>query len=295
MLRLLLVMSLILATHLASSQEIMAFRDIVRLELRDDGFYNLICIDGQIEIGKTYDDIIQDRVCNQVVSDDPSQKLDILLVIDDSASMVAYQRDLSTAWRAALPELTDRFDWQIAVVTTSSPCLVRTLGNQLTLTRDQYRVNSEQVATNLEAMIKVGDQGNSIERGIESLTKGLFGQCSQGITPWLRDDAEVAALLLTDEKNCGSAVQESCQGQGFQSADDYFNQVFFETTVFALLLLEDPPWSAPKRCASSGYYQEPPNPASYLSLVNGTGGMVSDICQENYHMFLGEVLDHLSR
>lgn len=49
---------------------ITGFEDIIKLSVRDDGKYNVICADKTVEIGVTLEDLLADKVCTGSTDDD---------------------------------------------------------------------------------------------------------------------------------------------------------------------------------------------------------------------------------
>lgn len=49
---------------------ITGFEDIIKLSVREDGKYNVICADKTVEIGVTLEDLLKDRVCTGTTDDD---------------------------------------------------------------------------------------------------------------------------------------------------------------------------------------------------------------------------------
>jgi hypothetical protein len=52
--------------------KILEFKDIKRAEIRSDGLYNVVCMDGSFEIGVTQEQITSDKVCNKSTGPKPS-------------------------------------------------------------------------------------------------------------------------------------------------------------------------------------------------------------------------------
>ena len=202
-------------------------------------------------------------------------KVDILIVVDNSDTMTSIQSQLATA----LPELLTHIknlNWQVAVNTTSSPCLQSTQTGTRIISKALYEadpVAAEQVYAEL---IQVGNDGNNVEMGMYSAAHGLLGQCPQGDTPWRRDDATPVVLMVSDEKNCGSGENEGCAGAPYETADYVLDRVP-NVRAYALLLLNIYEPLCPDLGGYDNFY-----PDHYLDLVGRTGGVYDSICQESY-------------
>ncbi len=221
---------------------------------------------------------------------------DLLIVMDNSSSMGPYQTRLGKTLPNILKHITNT-NWQIAVVNTSSACLRKSPSGAKTLTRAEY--DKDPVAGELafKAMIAVGENGDSVERGVLRATQAMTGEgCPKESNLWLRPDSERAVLMVTDENNCGSAPNEGCKGETYELANYFLSRVGTKVTVNGLLLLQDPPAANPSDpsdpnhdCENSGGYLDAPNPKEYLTMVNTTGGIFSDICRSNYSNILEQI------
>lgn len=119
---------------------------------------------------------------------------DILIVIDDSGSMKEEQDNFSTKMNDLLLSLKDA-DWQIGIINTSVK--LDSSGNDrcdLKLIKSSDANNEENFAKAVTASLN----GASNEEGIRQAVNGL--KCKEN--PWVRKDATVAVLILSDEDNC---------------------------------------------------------------------------------------------
>ena len=227
---------------------------------------------------------------------------DLLLMIDNSSSMGPYQGRLSKTLPDILRHITNT-NWRIAVVTSTSPCLRKTDSGKSFITRADFDKNSVIADADFQKMIKVGETGNPIERGIYMATQAMQETgCDKGNVAWLRPDSQRAVLILTDENNCGSAANEGCPGLPYEKADYFFDRVGKNVTVNAMLLTQEPPSanssnpSDPNHdCENSGGYADLPNPTEYYKLVSATGGRFGDICRSNYSTVLDQMSDDVGK
>lgn len=217
--------------------------------------------------------------------------LDLLIVVDDSESMAGYQQKLGESLPNILTHIGNT-NWRIAVATTSDPCLRQTNTGVRILTRTMYEADPEQSKQELIKLISVAGV-NSYERGILMGTDALKGVCGSDTTPWLRPSANIAMLIVTDEENCGSASNEGCSGDAWETASYFTDEFGTEPTVHGLLLLEDPAGGDPT-CEDSGYYEDPPNPTHYIDLITQTGGLYDDICTSDYDSLLQQISQKVS-
>ncbi len=221
---------------------------------------------------------------------------DLLLVIDDSSSMGPYQGRLSKTLPDILKHISNT-NWRIAVVSTTSPCLRKTTSGKSYLSRADADASPGTLDADFQTLIQVGEQGNPIERGILMATQAMQETgCSAGNVAWLRPDSQRSVLILSDEKNCGSADNEGCIGQPYEKADYFFDRLGKTITVNAMLLTQEPPNASSSNpldpnhdCENSGGYSLPPNPIEYYRMVNETGGRYVDLCRSNYSTVLSEI------
>jgi hypothetical protein len=120
----------------------------------------------------------------------PLDKLDILVVVDSSASMQEEQVNLAQRMGPLLNAVQES-DWQIGVVTMDpvDGCL-----------RGLIKKGEADVQNRFATAIQAGVDGSYVERGILQAVRSLKG-CSSS-PKWIRDDAALAVLFLTDEENC---------------------------------------------------------------------------------------------
>ncbi len=210
--------------------------------------------------------------------------LDILIVLDNSNTMQSMQDLLAVS----LPELLKHIqntNWQIAVVTTDSSCLRKSLSGKRTITRKDFETNRIQAEKDYSEMVRVGTNGSSLERGILFATEGMIGNCGNKNDDWKREDSNRAVLIVSDEKNCGSASNEGCSGQPYEKATYFTSRAPANTRVYGLFFLEK---DYNPICPSSGGYDDQ-YPAEYVKLVTDTGGIYGEICQKDYTQILNAI------
>jgi hypothetical protein len=118
---------------------------------------------------------------------------DILIVVDDSASMQPYQSNLSTKLNDLLTSLKDN-DWQIGVVTTT--VRKQANGSDICDLKLIKSTDSDREAKFLKA-VSAGTRGDPSEQGIRQAKTGLA--CAE--QNWIRENSTVAVLIVTDEED----------------------------------------------------------------------------------------------
>lgn len=210
--------------------------------------------------------------------------LDILVVLDNSNTMQSMQDLLAVS----LPELlkyVQNTNWQIGVVTTDSSCLRKSASGKRTIMRKDYDADRIQAEKDYAEMIRVGTDGSNRERGILFATEGIAGNCGDKNDDWKRPDSTRAVLIVSDEKNCGSAPNEGCAGQPYEKATYFTSRAPANTRVYGLFFLEK---DYNPICPSSGGYDDQ-YPEEYIKLVTDTGGLYGEICQQDYTKILNSI------
>lgn len=122
---------------------------------------------------------------------------DILVVIDDSGSMVEEQKELSTKMNELLKSLKG-VEWQIGVITTSVP------SNGVCNLRKLIRSTDPNPEADFIQAINAGTKGDGNEQGFKQAKNGLDCKVVNGQS-WVRADSTVAVLIVSDEDNCSNA------------------------------------------------------------------------------------------
>lgn len=211
-----------------------------------------------------------------------SGKLDLLVVVDDSTSMAEEQNNLATKLDPLLSKIGNT-DWQIAVVTTSNPCL-RNGGVPIR----KSDVNASQL---FQAAVIVPLDNTVIEKGFPMAIRALKGECGTVTSPWVRAGSSIGVLILSDEDNCGSHAGEGCPGEPGETTQQMLDFLTGPQGIRA-------PGAARiygiidglDTCGSSAF----PAP-KYKAGIDATGGTWGRICDANYSTTLQTISDNVSR
>ena len=129
-------------------------------------------------------------------------KVDVLVVVDNSGSMQDEQDKLKNKLSALTKHLSTT-DWRIAVITTDSSCLA---GGKI------IAKGSMTADADFAAAIAAGTSGSADEKGVKQAQLALKGECPTGRFMWLRNDASIAVLFVTDENNtCKEFAPDPCE------------------------------------------------------------------------------------
>lgn len=238
---------------------------------------------------------------------DVTNKVDIFLVIDNSGSMKQENEKLGNRLTGFVEYLdSEQVSWQMCYTTTD---VGQNQGNALYWRKKQDRGTS---STNIKVLKStepnravyftatvsdMGDNGSGNEQGITAIDGAIS---SNGSRDCFRDDAVLSVILISDEdqKSCGGRCKEH-PGSIYRGAEHYQRQ-------YREILNSDQPAYLMQRLASrfpqkavsinsivikpddNSCYQNQDyyNPAffgeMYSQLSAMTGGLVGNICAENY-------------
>lgn len=228
-------------------------------------------------------------------------KLDLLIVVDDSSSMRPYQNKLAPQLAPLLSHISNT-DWQIMVISTTPirrasrepgrfveiyGCPRRNpldTSDQSVITKKQFEEDPIKSAKRFEWKVSIGDDsGDPIERGLYASIQGLTGECGDPTKPWVRPGSHRAVLILTDEENCGSDPDQNCDDKPDSDPYYFLNNVQKGTQFFALLH-DNEKYS--DTCTDEGYLRKPDD---YRTVIALTDGMEGNICSTDYGTTLTEI------
>ena len=228
--------------------------------------------------------------------------VDVLWVVDDSASMEASQLALGAAFPSLLAPLTaDAVDWQMGITTTDmeDPAW---RGRLLDLGAGRIlRPDSANPAGVFAQQVQLGTEGSDMERGLEAawsaITPPLSTHENEG---FLREEARLAIVVVSDEDDCSdegafeAPTPSSCVAQphALVTISDYltrYGELKDDVTLYALV--ETGITAESEGCGGN-------NPGSrYMELARATAGDVAPLCGDfDVHLSsLGQQLAGLKR
>lgn len=204
-----------------------------------------------------------------------NNKVDVVLMVDNSSSMDLYQNRLANQ----VPDMIDALDhvgmdYQIVVVTTD----MRASGNggKFIGTPRVLTNGSANLKSLLTARVKQGTGGSDLERGLLSVKTALSpAYLTTAGKGFLRNDALLAVIALSNE-------DDSSDG----NLDDYknfFNQLkpnlktaFGDSRQWMVNFIGVPNLQSSCSTSLDGVYKEPGQ--RWIDLANYTGGAVEPIC-----------------
>jgi hypothetical protein len=197
-------------------------------------------------------------------------QLDILVVIDNSASMKEEQANLATKLGALLSHV-ERADWQIGIVTTDpTPYQSGVFRKKI----DMIKKSETNAADRFAALIQgAGTAGSGLERHFVQAVNALKGEYSSA--PWVRADSTVVVLFVSDEDNCAGDANNICTpAEQNESVTDYLSSIRTlgkDAKAYGIF------WEPSTTCTSA--YAEA---TQLAAAVAATGGKPGSICDGDY-------------
>ena len=157
------------------------------------------------------------------------QKMDIIFVVDDSGSMKEEQQNLAANFPKFVSKIDSfktksgaKLDWRIAVTTTATNISYTIAVGGISLPMSEkgddgaFRMPSEcgtkrrwieksdpSASSDFQCLARAGTGGSSIEMPLQATKLALNDRVTDGTNAgFLRDDALLALVILTDEDDC---------------------------------------------------------------------------------------------
>ncbi len=210
-----------------------------------------------------------------------SNKVDIIMVIDNSSSMDVYQNKLSNEASAMIDQLNSvDMDYHIAIVTTDMSNFGTGgvfVGAPKFLTKSTANLKSA-----LSQKIKQGSAGNSQEQGINSLMKVLSANYLNGEgRDFLRTDALLAIIALSneDDHSTNGVGGSSVLTQPVKEYIDKLKPSFGRANLRSWMLNFIGVTEKDSICqtSSDGVYKEQGD--KWIDLAKYSAGSISSICE----------------
>ncbi len=209
----------------------------------------------------------------------PTDSVDILMVIDNSGSMQPYQQKLSTNFSHFLTYFIEAdVDYQIAAVTTD--VMADTAGQIRgevinTSTPDAEGVFSE--------IVNVGTTGTGWEMGLEAaykaLTEPLVSTSNAG---FLREEATLSLIFVSDEEDA-SPLPVNDYINAFRDIKGQRSRDVFNAS--ALVVIEEG-----RECDEFSTAGD-----RYMDVAEQTNGVLGDICSDDFASIVEELSLNTSR
>ncbi|MBO9666154.1 MAG: hypothetical protein J7501_05020 [Bdellovibrio sp.] len=208
-----------------------------------------------------------------------ANKVDILIVIDNSGSMEYEQKNMASRVKNLLSVIKG-LDWQIAVTTTDPRDI--TLGDgrlvQLSGKKGQYILTSAMTDADaqatLGATLQRSETGSGSEQGIYVTYRAIERSlaASGGNVNFIRPDAQLAALVISDEDESANATKNDPQ-----SLLNFISSTYKGQKAFSFHSIITRPGDTACK-ATNGYAYG----YRYEQISKLTGGVIGDVCAADY-------------
>lgn len=198
-----------------------------------------------------------------------NNKVDVVLMVDNSSSMDTYQNKLADQVPGMITALNKLgMDYRITVVTTD----MRAGGNGGIFVGSPkvLSMSSPNLATLLTSRVRQGTGGSDLERGLQSLETALSNE-----TGFIRSDAMLAVIALSNEDDYSSGTAAQFK-QYFDQLKPKFTGFNGETQAWMINFIGVPNLQSSCTTALDGIYKEPG--LKWIDLANMSGGLVQPIC-----------------
>ena len=253
-----------------------------------------LCVLAVSMAGCTPDHEINRNMQYDTFYQEPSNAVDILWVVDDSISMEDEQEKMAARFSTFIAHIEEtNIDFHIGVVTTDmdpdNDARAELVGDPpyLTSADDNYELL-------FHDRVQVGTEGSDKEQGLEAayqaVTEPYVSDANAG---FLRSDAVLSLIFVSDEDDCshrGGLGAEPTNHDCYASTEDL---VPVKDYISDFKVVKD---STDKIMASSivgpkaadGCQETVPG-HRYWDLAEGLGGMIADICANDYEDIMSEL------
>ena len=225
----------------------------------------------------------------------PADKVDILLVVDNSCSMAPYQSELASNFQSFIQFFVDvDVDYHIGVTTTtvSEPwvggsCTQQDINRipepgRLVFDKviDSETNNAEQLFSQL---VNVGTCGSGSEMGLEAAALALGPEADAN---FLRDDAELSVIFVSDEQDGSPLGVNSYLNEYRASKPDGGRE---SMDVSALVVTQR------NSCNNQQLQAGASEGTRYVDVASQSGGVIGNICSDDFASIVTDLSLNSSR
>jgi hypothetical protein len=199
-----------------------------------------------------------------------NNKVDVILMVDNSSSMLQYQNKFATEVPAMVNSLNSLgLDYHIAVVTSD----MRTGGNggRFVGTPRYLTKSTPNLVGILQSRVTIGQNGSDLERGLESIKTVLQPSYLGGEgAGFFRDDALLAMIVLTNEDDYST--------DSVSSLEAFFDALKppFKGTTKSWVMNFIGVVTIDGQCRTTADFKEAG--LRYMALADYTGGIKNSVC-----------------
>ena len=225
----------------------------------------------------------------------PADKVDILLVVDNSCSMAPYQSELASNFQSFIQFFVDvDVDYHIGVTTTTvtepwagGSCTQQDISRipepgHLVFDKfiDPETNNAEQLFAQL---VNVGTCGSGSEMGLEAAALALGPEAD---ADFLREDAELSLIFVSDEQD-GSPLGVNSYLNEYRAAKPDGGRESMD--VSALVVTER------NSCNNQQLQAGASEGSRYVDVANQSGGVIGNICSDDFASIVTDLSLNSSR
>jgi hypothetical protein len=201
-----------------------------------------------------------------------NNKVDIVLMMDNSSSMSQYQTKFSDQVPAMLSSL-DRLGMDYNIVVVTSDMRSGGSGGMFVGSPKILNKNTPNLVNLLKSRVQQGQAGSDLERGLQSIQDVLSPNYLQNEgVGFLRSDALLAVIALSNEDDYSSSSIASLE-QFFDTLKPKFKGT---TQAWLMNFIGVPSLTSSCSTVLGGEYKEPG--LRWIELANYSGGTVQAIC-----------------
>lgn len=208
----------------------------------------------------------------------PADKVDILLVVDNSGSMLPYQVKLGSHFQTFLTYFVEaEVDYHIAVTTTDTVVDAGAIRGEIITPETD---NPDDVFAEI---VRVGTTGSGYEAGLEGAKLAFEPQNAATNSAFLRDDAKLSIIWVSDE--------EDSSPEGTPHYVDYFKSIkggaSRDAVTLSALVAVDVDDCPPSQYTTQG--------DRYVFAATKGQGIIGNLCADDFEPIVTELSLNTSR
>jgi hypothetical protein len=227
---------------------------------------------------------------------EPAEKVDILLVVDNSGSMASYQEQLGSSFNAFITYFVGaNVDYHIAITTTDidlatqapyTGCPHPTPPARGAFVGEIIDNDTPDPESVFQDEVNVGTCGSPVECGLEgarlALSEDMLADDNRG---FLRDDADLSIIFVSDEEDSSPDPVNDYINDFFDVKGQRTRNVF---NASALTVTNQNECTANQAAASSSGDR-------YIDVADQTHGLVENLCDQDFEHIVTDLSLNASR
>ncbi len=253
-------------------------------------------VDQADENWSVYNSIQTQRERVQMASN--KSQLDILFVIDNSLSMVPEQRKISQRFSGFIDKIKD-LDWRVGITTTDLNLFKQWSDGRLIAMGQGYpdhnsgqgyyyltpAIDLKEAQKFFSEGIHRQEEGSPKEQGIHvtyrAIARAVAGGSEENLrlTRFFRNNADLAVVVVSDEDESRNGIKNDPD-----NLISYVKESFGQSKIFQFHSIIAHTWICVNARREGHIYGQ-----KYESLSKKTGGIVGDVCSDDYTGVLSEI------